>query len=363
MSDISAAAELLQGAASARAVEPAHGEAGGEPGSEGGHFAESECLNCGTPLIGRHCHNCGQAAHVHRSLGAFFHDLLHGVFHFEGKIWRTLPMLTFRPGQLTREYIDGRRASYVSPIALFLFVVFLTFAAYSLLGGSLPAAEAALPQDAGSDFAESFDEAAANSAADIKRLEAELASARTAGMPTAALEEQLATTRRIHSLMAGTAADPGNLTELGAAGSDAAVSGWLEQAWHKARADPALLAYKLQANAYKFSWLLIPISVPFVWLLFPFSRRFHIYDHTIFVTYSIAFMLGLVLLTAVLGAFSATAWLAALPVLAMPLHLYRHMKGTYGLGRVSALLRSWCLLWFAFFALLLFSLVLVTLAL
>ena len=33
---------------------------------------------------------------MHRTLGAFFHDLLHGVFHFEGRIWRTLPLLAWR---------------------------------------------------------------------------------------------------------------------------------------------------------------------------------------------------------------------------------------------------------------------------
>ena len=44
--------------------------------------------------------------------------------------------------------------------------------------------------------------------------------------------------------------------------------------------NPELVFYKLKTNAYKFSWALIPISVPFVWLLFPFSRRFRLYDHT-----------------------------------------------------------------------------------
>ena len=71
-------------------------------------------------------------------LRAFFHDLLHGVLHFEGKIWRTLPMLAWRPGELTRRYIDGERASFVSPIALFLFSVFLMFAVGSLSGGLSP---------------------------------------------------------------------------------------------------------------------------------------------------------------------------------------------------------------------------------
>ena len=47
-----------------------------------------------------------------------------------------LPLLALQPGKLTREYIDGRRASYVSPIALFLFVVFLTFAVFNATGGN-----------------------------------------------------------------------------------------------------------------------------------------------------------------------------------------------------------------------------------
>jgi hypothetical protein len=79
-----------------------------QSGGVDGHTAEPTCLNCGTRLVGKHCHACGQVAHVHRTLAAFFHDLLHGVFHFEGRIWRTLPLLAWRPGRLTREYIDGR---------------------------------------------------------------------------------------------------------------------------------------------------------------------------------------------------------------------------------------------------------------
>ncbi len=44
------------------------------------------------------------------------------------------------------------------------------------------------------------------------------------------------------------------------------------------------------------SWLLIPLSLPFMWLLFPFSRRFRLYDHVVFVTYSLGFMTLLVAL-------------------------------------------------------------------
>ena len=101
-----------------RAVEPRHG--GGQAAHEG-----ARCLNCGTSLAGSHCHHCGQRADVHRSFGAIGHDLVHAIFHFEGKIWHTLPLLAVRPGELTRRYIAGERARFVSPMALFLFSVFL----------------------------------------------------------------------------------------------------------------------------------------------------------------------------------------------------------------------------------------------
>ncbi len=103
--------------------------------------AHGMCLNCGTALIGDYCHACGQAEHVHRSLASIGHDLLHGVFHFEGKIWRTLPMLATHPGALTRRYIAGERARFVSPLALFLFSVFLMFATIHTFDGELQPTE------------------------------------------------------------------------------------------------------------------------------------------------------------------------------------------------------------------------------
>ena len=81
------------------AVEPQHG---GRGGGTGAARAGTRCLNCGTSLTGSHCHHCGQRADVHRSFGAIGHDLVHAIFHFEGKIWNTLPLLTWRPGDLTR---------------------------------------------------------------------------------------------------------------------------------------------------------------------------------------------------------------------------------------------------------------------
>jgi hypothetical protein len=90
-----------------------------------------QCANCGTTLNGAYCHTCGQSSHIHRSLLHMFEEVLHGIFHFDTKAWRTIPALIFRPGYLTKDYIEGKRTSFVSPLALFLFLIFLMFFVFS----------------------------------------------------------------------------------------------------------------------------------------------------------------------------------------------------------------------------------------
>ena len=60
------------------------------------------------------------------------------MLHFEGKFWRTLPLLAWCPGDLTRRYIAGERARFISPVALYLFCVFLMFAVLNLTGALIP---------------------------------------------------------------------------------------------------------------------------------------------------------------------------------------------------------------------------------
>ena len=128
---VEAAGGIAEGTLLARAVEPRAGETDG-------HTHETACLNCGAELDGPYCRMCGQRGHVHKTIGAFLHDLVHGAFHFEGKIWHTLPLLAVRPGELTRRYIAGERARFVSPMALFLFSVFLMFAVFQFVGFGAP---------------------------------------------------------------------------------------------------------------------------------------------------------------------------------------------------------------------------------
>jgi hypothetical protein len=331
----------------ARAVEPAPG--GVRAQAVEGHTQETACLNCGAALIGAHCHKCGQRAHVHRTLRAFAHDLLHGVLHFEGKTWRTLPLFIWKPGELTREYIDGKRASYVSPIALFLFVVFLSFAAFNILGsGSTAQMQASGMQAAEQAYEEN------RAALETLRKERETLAASDVG-------RRAQIDRRIEGLEDDQKGLSLVLGENGASVGAGIVQGPLADVVGHVRANPQLAIYKAQTNAYKYSWMLIPLSVPFVWLLFAFSRRFGAYDHTVFATYSIAFMIALV---AIASLFFYAGWggVGGLLLLYAPFHMYRQLRGTYALARFGAVWRMLALSLFAWVVIALFATVIGMLA-
>ena len=340
----------VEGGLYARAVEPAAGE------GRKGHFHESACLNCGTELIGSHCHACGQKAHVHRTLAAFMHDLLHGALHFEGKIWRTLPMLAFKPGKLTRSYIDGQRARYVSPMALFLFGVFLMFAAFQLAGISAPDDLGPPIQFDGDDTVTATVEAV--EAARLEELRRARAGLEDSNPAAAILDAQI---EALENEPAGDdapaqAGDSGYVAvkkgETGVALIDGLVDKW--------KANPSLMAYKLQTNSYKFSWLLIPLSIPFVWLLFAWRRRFKAYDHAIFVTYSLSFMTLFAIALTLLGLIGTGGGAIFMAfVLLAPVHIYKQLRGTYELSRFSASWRLAVLLFFIQVILMIFLQVLV----
>jgi hypothetical protein len=345
---VEAAGSIAEGAMIGRALEPKSGKAAG-------HTRETECLNCGAALDGPYCKMCGQRGHVHKTIGAFLHDLIHGVFHFEGKIWHTLPMLALRPGDLTRRYIAGERARFVSPMALFLFSVFLMFAVFQLVGFSAPTEFG----NVNLNVAGSQDPATLRKQLDgLEQARAQLA----AGNPAAPiLDSQIAAIeRRIANAERVARGEPEVLAQSGDGRSKltAQRTGWafLDHGIDKWRHNPGLMAYKLQANSYKFSWLLIPLSVPFVWLIFAWRRRFGAYDHAVFVTYSLCFMTLLFVVLAVLGQVPRVpaSVLALATALIPPAHIYKQLRGAYSLTRFSAAWRTIALLGFILVVLVLF---------
>lgn len=89
---------------------------------------DKTCLNCKHVVERRFCPNCGQEntdtrKTFHHLFIHFFEDLT----HYENAFWKTIRNLLFKPAALTREYLSGKRLSYLAPVRLYIFISFITF--------------------------------------------------------------------------------------------------------------------------------------------------------------------------------------------------------------------------------------------
>lgn len=346
MSDITdGIGTVTEGALLGRAVEPDTGE--GTVDMEG-----SLCLNCGTALLGKHCHSCGQKGQVHRTISAFIRDLLHGALHFEGKIWHTLPLLIRRPGELTRRYIEGQRERFVSPMALFLFVVFLMFATFQMTG--LTASTDMGPNVDTQQVAENLGRTKLEAGEELRNKRGELEAMQPGDPGREALQNEIAELQIAYDAI--------ETTESYALGKNigSAMQGFgipfLDKGIEKWRDNPGLMLYKLQANFYKFSWLLIPLSVPFVWLLFAWRREYRMYDHAVFVTYSLSFVTLLFVILSLTGMLlpGLAPGLLLTGILVPVWHIRKQMRGAYAISRWGSIWRTFVLLFFVIVILALF---------
>lgn len=86
------------------------------------------CLNCGTALGGQYCGNCGQRSRSRLiSIWELLRDAFGDLLEFDSRVWRTLIPLITRPGKLTRDYLEGRRARYMPPFRTYLVLSIVFF--------------------------------------------------------------------------------------------------------------------------------------------------------------------------------------------------------------------------------------------
>jgi len=357
-SELMAASDVATGGLIRHAIDPTAAASGAH-----GH---GQCLNCGTALAGDFCQACGQPQHIHKTLSSIGHDVLHGVFHFDGKIWRTLPMLFTRPGALTRRYIDGERVRFVSPLALFLFSVFLMVATFELVGGPFGPVQ---PTRDGKNLSPAeLRREIAKESTHLSQLRIERARLKQADADTDSIDDKIS---RVEDDVAGLktvqSINSGELPESMKSDNPKLTintgSAALDKRVKEALKEPKLFLYKLQSSAYKFSWMLVPISLPFIWLLFAFRRDVGPYDHATFAIYSLSAMtLGVVALSMLRAIGLPGGIIAVILVLGPPLHMYKQLRGTYRLSRFGAAWRTIALLFSATIATLLFLLFVIGIA-
>jgi hypothetical protein len=401
--------------------------ASGSAGKHRNALIGTACKNCGTILAGDYCHACGQTAHVHRSFLHVLEEVVHGITHVDSKTWRSLPMLIFRPGTMTRNYVMGHRNRYVPPATVFLGSIFAMFLVFAFVGGpgfvkqntettadrisassdrmttaledlkearaDLKLAREQLAAEKAKPIAEQNPVIVRNGQEEVKAAataleavivhyrdaERDVAKASTAtpdviageikekrlSEPQAERKAAVASGDKVAvaAVDAATAlvkASPtetpkGEAKNITSEGEDfqAAFAKFLKEdvevdtPWptfnkklkHKFE-NPELFLYKLQNTVYKFSFLLIPISLPFIWLLLFWKRGVTLYDHAVFALYSVSFMSFLFLALALTSHWVDWSQYSGWIFLAVLCHTFFQFKGAYALGWFSAFWRT-----------------------
>lgn len=277
------------------------------------------CLNCRTALHGQYCGNCGQRARGRLiSLWELLSDAFGDLFELDSRIWNTLLPLLLRPGKLTYEYLQGRRARFMPPFRTYL-VLSIIFVLVLLF-------------DPKEDFGLLFE---------------------TASETTGKTVEGQPETYRNGLGVTITSDDPAAKTEDDGVDCDFDSPDELDlPAWLARRLTPerllivcekitaddgkALLA-KMQDNIPAALFFLLPLMAFVLKLLYPLSKRFYV-EHLLFVVHFHAFFFLMLILQML---FSRAGILLSLPEtminivlfatsLYIPVYLYKAMRRVYG---------------------------------
>ncbi len=317
------------------------------------------CANCETPLIGTHCHECGQLAEdFHKSVWKLTVEAVESLLHLDGRLFSTLPELLRRPGKLTRDYLDGKRASQVAPFRMFLVILLIAFFvghAASKAGGEkhdVVNAEGHGPAVAGSTMrgghsaTRNFAPGSAEAIAYEREVMADpdLSEAEKKTQIAAARGDWLAFGRNladnISEETSAAAAQAPKMADTEDAEKIRNLEHWFNSRMEQVRQDPARFALILEIWAHRVAILALPVSALMLTVLFVFNRRYYVFDHVIFSMHSLSFQLLLLIVIMALGVLTPLAWWL---LLLAPVHLFIHMKGAYQRSTIGTLARMFVL--------------------
>jgi len=295
------------------------------------------CLNCGTRLRGQYCGNCGQRSRNRLiSIWQLLQEAFGDLFELDSRLWRTLVPLLTRPGQLTRDYLEGRRARYMPPFRTYLVlsVIFFVVAFFD-------------PQkDLGLLFEPEPEPTAESVVSDA----------------VSATDEDVNDDKEINIVVGPLGAE----NEIFGNCEDASISGeedlpeWIKKQFPDDRVQEICERNKARGNENIADAMLdnipialivlLPVMALVLKVLYPLSRRYFV-EHLLFFVYLHAFaflMLILQILFARLaGLFgpegSAVDSISTLIIVVasfyIPLYLYKAMRHVYGQGHLITILK------------------------
>lgn len=346
--------------------------------SSGTHFpvqSGEPCANCGEVVPDRFCTTCGQlASDFHRPFWELIVGSLGDMFALDGRLFRSLPMLMFRPGRMTRNYLDGQRARYVPPFRMFLLASVIFFLTVFTLGDEFgwfngwtidpnpsggfslhaPEADTRATLD---DLNAQLDQA--NIDAETREIIAESVVHGVEALPFAELVQTDGQIDRVKlrafvESRIEANADPADI-EAAYLAADRAATVYENQ---------DRFGVRLREWAPRFSVLFLPVFSLLLTLLYAWHRRIYVFDHLIaglhFQTF--LYVLGTMLLLAAAAVPQGVDWLVVGGFLAVIAYLYRMLRVTYGSGRILSAFRTSILLVFSMILLAILAIGLVVLS-
>lgn len=261
------------------------------------------CANCQTVLSGRYCHTCGQSAdNHHRSILHLILEAFEGLFHLDGRLWRTLPLIFFRPGTLTKDYMEGRIARHVPPLRTFLVSLLLLILAAE---GAVHKQTHALKHPTGAH--------APGPQAEVK-----------VEIPKQDIE-----------------------VALGAAGPSEKASNWIETQVEKALKNSDYYTMIVFSWGHRLAILLLPIMAALLTVLYFYRRQIFIYDHLLVSMNMLSFIFLGLALAMVLPSVFAGPFMTAFSIW-VPINIFMTLRGAYGSGVFGAVIKTF-VLWMSSF--------------
>ncbi len=327
------------------------------------------CLNCGTRLRGQYCGSCGQRSRSRLiSIWQLMREAFGDLFELDSRLWKTLIPLLIRPGQLTRDYLEGRRARYMPPFRTYLvlsvvFFVVVFFDPQKDLGlffapAPPPTAEEVAAQEEAKRQKSEEKQAALDAAArKLKELEAD------GKIDTQVVEEFENQQGGINITLGGDSEDDAFFGDC----SEASISGDEDfPDWFKERFTDERVKEICEKNnrrgidSFKDAIVdkipvalivLLPLMALVLKILYPLSRRYFVEHLLFFVHFHAFFFLILtlqVLFNNLLTSLSLNGGLGTLVIVAasfyIPVYLYKAMRKVYGQGHLITIFKYLILL-------------------
>ncbi len=261
------------------------------------------CANCGTPTPDAFCGHCGQRnLQLHLSLRELLGEAMEEAFGIDSRIVHTARLFLLQPGQLTRDYLGGRRDRYTSPLKLYLVTSAVFFLVLALRAQPMQVSVDRKSKGTAGDVHVGVTLPGDKTEADKIRKEL-----RSAGWLGAKLSESI-------DKLSG--ATPEQRTEL-AARLDSDLIGWLAKAM----------------------FALVPLFAGLLALLFRRAGRFYV-EHLVFAMHLHAFGFLLESIPVALR----IDWLRSVAVLGIVAYLFVALRVVYGEGRARTLFKLLALL-------------------